>query len=251
MTVLGFTRPAKRLEASVKEAESRGFTVLAAPSLEILPGEDSEFERMERLLEGRPTVIFGSSTAVEECSRRYGAGMKDVFGGCRIISIGPSTTHALGSSGISAEEPGEFSSYGIVEMLSGDASGRMFVLVRSDSGSDVQTDGLTAAGGKVESIAAYRLKPVRTGELELLIDAVADGRLDVMAFTSPLSAQSFVAELRSRYGEEADIMLSRMTKAAIGRPTAEMMSSLGHDPDIVPEKTTFADLLDSIKEHVR
>lgn len=34
--------------------------------------------------------------------------------------------------------------------------------------------------------------------------------------------------------------------AAIGRPTAEMLRSLGREPDLVPSKSTFRDLLVAI-----
>ena len=65
MTVLGFTRPNKRLKDSVKEAEDLGFQVMAAPSLDIQSGDDAEFDRLEANLGKDVPVIFGSATAVE------------------------------------------------------------------------------------------------------------------------------------------------------------------------------------------
>ena len=46
MTVIGFTRPKDRIKDSVKEAEDMGFTVMAAPSLEIFTGDDEEFDKL-------------------------------------------------------------------------------------------------------------------------------------------------------------------------------------------------------------
>lgn len=39
MRSVGFTRPASKLHASVEEAESMGFRVFAAPSLEVVQGD--------------------------------------------------------------------------------------------------------------------------------------------------------------------------------------------------------------------
>lgn len=47
MTTIGFTRPNRRLKDSINEAKELGFTVMAAPSLNIIPGNDSEFRRLE------------------------------------------------------------------------------------------------------------------------------------------------------------------------------------------------------------
>ena len=251
MKTIGFTRPAERLEESVKLAEKLGFDVIAAPSLEILPGTDAEFDRLESLLGIRPILVFGSLTAVEMCGKRYGDLFKRMIDGCRIVSIGPATTSELKKHGISdAEEPEEYSSSGIVKLLSPDAYGKTFVLVRSDSGSDVQTDGLTAAGGDVKSIAAYRLKPASMNpRMERLMKAAADGFLDTMAFTSPLSAKSFIENLTSAYGrDKTEFILNNMHRAAIGKPTADALEAAGFRADIVPAKTTFTDMLLAIRD---
>ena len=67
MTVLGFTRPASKLGASVKEAESMGFTVIATPSLEVRMADGSEFRRLEESLVPGAVAVFGSTTAVDMC----------------------------------------------------------------------------------------------------------------------------------------------------------------------------------------
>lgn len=251
MRTVGFTRPSERLEDSVRLAESLGLEVVAAPSLSIVPGDDSEYRRLESLLPSRPTLVFGSLTAVEMCAGRYGTAFRDMVDGCRIVSIGPATTAELRRNGIAgAEEPDEFSSAGIVRLLASTAEGKAFVLVRSDSGSDVQTEGLTAAGGTVESIATYKLVPVTMcPELKRLVEAVRAGEVEAMAFTSPLSARSFVKAMVSEYGtEEADRALRSVHRAAIGLPTAEALESVGYPADIIPERTTFPDMLKAIRD---
>ena len=61
MKTLGFTRPASKLQASVKEAESLGFKVLAAPSLEVIHGDASEFDRLKNSLY-KDVFLLGTMT---------------------------------------------------------------------------------------------------------------------------------------------------------------------------------------------
>lgn len=251
MTVIGFTRPVSRLDDAVKEARDMGFEVMAAPSLEILPGEDSEFGKMEGSVEEGLTVVFGSGTAVEECSKRFGDRLPEMLSGCEVVSIGPNTTKVLEGAGIKAsKEPEDYSSYGLVEILRDSVKGRKVMVVRSDSGSDALSDGLRDVGAEVIDVAAYRLKKAGMGNglLHMML-SIKRKHMDCMAFTSPMSAQSFFDDIRDFFGQEdADRYMRENVKvAAIGRPTAMKLESLGRKPDIVPERTTFHDMLEAIK----
>ena len=150
----------------------------------------------------------------------------------------------------SVEEPEDYSSYGLVEMLRDGVRGRKVMVVRSDSGSDVLSDGLRDAGAEVTDVAAYRLKKAGMGNglLHMML-SIKRGHMDCMAFTSPMSAQSFFDDIRDFFGQEdADrYMRDNVMVAAIGRPTAMKLESLGRKPDIVPERTTFRDMLEAIK----
>lgn len=252
MTVIGFTRPIDRIKDSVKEAEDMGFTVMAAPSLEIFTGDDGEFEKLTSSLIPGCIAIFGSITAVEQCQKRYGDSLKGMFDGIRIVSIGPATTKKLESVGLKADSvPEDYSSYGLVDLLKGEVSRKRVVVIRSDSGSDVLSDGLIEAGADLVSVAVYKLKEVGMCPAILhMYISIKRGRMDVMAFTSPKSASSFISGIEKHFGkEQADGYLRQVRMAAIGRPTAEMLESLGFKPDIVPAETTFHDMLVAIKEY--
>ena len=231
MTVrMAFTRPADKLEESVELAESLGMSVLAAPSLKILDGTDAAYGAAESVLTSGfvDYAVFGSGTAVEACCRRWGdEKFSTLFSGCSVVSIGPHTSDVLRAHGVRAGmmPQDDYSSYGVVGMLSERARGRTIILVRSDSGTDVLREGLSKAGAKVVEFAAYRLEK---------------------AFTSPMSASMFVEEMRGRFGDRADGLLSGVRLAAIGKPTSQRLAELGHPPDIVPEKTTFKDMLEAI-----
>lgn len=251
MTVLGFTRPSKRLKDSVKEAEELGFEVMAAPSLDIQSGDASEFERLEANLGEDVPVIFGSATSVEECRKYFGDRMATLFNGCRVISIGPNTTKYLAKEGIKVSAvPEDFSSFGLVDLLKDEIRGKKVIIVRSDSGTDILSDGLKDAGAELVDIASYKLTDMgMTSALMHMFIAIKRGQMDVMAFTSPMSAKSFFNQMDEYYGKEkARGYMDSIKVAAIGKPTAMTLKAIGRPADIVPERTTFHDMLLAIKE---
>ncbi|MEA4978034.1 MAG: uroporphyrinogen-III synthase [Methanomassiliicoccaceae archaeon] len=251
MTMIGFTRPIERLKDSIKEAEEMGFDVIAAPSMKIISGDRDEFERARHMiLSGTASfAVFGSVTAVEECVKAYGEDFVRLFSKIKIISIGPSTGNALKSAGISTDAlPEEFSSAGIVDLLKDSVKGKTVLLMRSDSGSDVLYNGLGAAGAETVSVATYKLEEFGINSALLhLITAIKGGKVDVMAFTSPLSAKIFYSQIRDQVGDSRAVeIMGDIKVAAIGRPTSEALRMLGREPDIVPKNSTFRDLLEAI-----
>ncbi len=252
MTVLGFTRPASKLEASIREAEAMGFTVLAAPSLEVEMAPESEFERLESSLTQGSTAVFGSTTAADMCSRHYGERFPEIFSRHRVYAIGSKTADALRSAGIIVTDvPDEFSSYGLLQMLQNENEGSRIVMVRSDSGTDILSKGIEESGAELVDIAVYRLTDAGvTPDTERMMDAISEGRMDWIAFTSPMSAKTFFEHMGARFPpkEAYSMMCYNVKVAAIGRPTAEMLERLGRKADLIPAKSTFGDLLESIRK---
>ncbi len=253
MTIrMAFTRPEDKIAESVELAESLGMSVLAAPSLRILEGTSAAYNSAEATLTSGfvDYAVFGSGTAVESCCARWGdEKFSTIFLGCSIVSIGPHTSEVLRAHGVKAGmmPQEDYSSYGVVEMLADKVNRKTVLLVRSDSGTDVLRDGLVKAGARVQEFAAYRLEKAGvTDDLVRIMDAIESGDLDVMAFTSPMSASTFIEDMKDRFGDRADSLLDSIKLAAIGKPTALRLTELGHPPAIVPEKTTFRDMLEAI-----
>ncbi|MCL2510364.1 MAG: uroporphyrinogen-III synthase [Methanomassiliicoccaceae archaeon] len=245
MTVIAFTRPEKRLTESIAFAEAAGFTVMAAPSLEIIPCKISLLVHLFRSIKKDDIVVFTSATSVEECGRSQL--FKDSMANANIVSIGPGTTKALEEWGITADSmPSEYSSEGIVAHLRGTVAGKRVVLIRSDHGSPILDQGLREAGAKVTDFAAYSLKPADPKCLDDILDAGSAGKIDVFAFTSPLSARSFIEAAESRSIPAAE-MFGKAKVAAIGKPTADALASLRIRVDVMPENATFEEMIASIK----
>ncbi len=256
MIRLAFTRPADRIADSLRAAEALGMEAMAAPSLTMVAGDPAELARARRMLESGTAdiVIVGSAAAVGYCAEGFGAdAFREMLGPVVVVPIGPGTAEALAGHGIRCDlmPEDDHSSYGILALLDGDVAGRMVMLIRSDRGSDVMPEGLARRGARVADIAAYRLEPAgMTPEALRIIGALDAGELDAMAFTSPLSAESFIGMLRERLGDgRAAAALDGVAVAAIGTPTAIRLGELGRRPDIVPVRTTFADMLAAIAVH--
>ena len=251
MKTLGFTRPASKLQASVKEAESLGFKVLAAPSLEVIHGDASEFDRLKNSLYKDVPVIFGSTTAADHCKEEFGDSFHRMMEDCFVIAIGPGTADRLKSLDVKVDLiPDDYSSYGLVKEISQRYHSGRIIVVRSDSGTDIISKGMTESGLELVDIAAYKLKAADVGnEMTQILESIGKKQLDWMAFTSPMSASTFFDRMKEMYGESyIEIMRNNVKVAAIGKPTADKLTSLGRSPDLIPEMTTFHDLLISIKE---
>ena len=247
MTVIAFTRPERRLKESIALAEAAGFTVMAAPSLEIMPCGVREMEQLFRSIVSGDVIVFTSATSVEECGRS--PLFKDSVERASVLSIGPGTSKALERFGITADVmPSVYSSEGIVEHMHGSVKGKRIILIRSDHGSRILDEGLRAMGAEVIDFVAYSLKPADPVYLNEILDAGSTGnKIDVFAFTSPLSAQSFI-EAAEKRGIDVQGMFRRAKVAAIGKPTKDMLTSLKVKVDIVPEKATFEEMLIAIKK---
>ena len=250
MITLGFTRPASKLKASVEEAEGLGFRVLAAPSLDIIHGDASEFVRLRDSLGDGVPVIFGSTTAAEHCSQEFGDSFSTMMSPCDVIAIGPGTAKRLEELGVRVDiVPEDHSSYGVLNLITERYSSGKIVAVRSDSGTDIISKGIADSGLELEDIAVYKLVAADTGdEMIRLLKSAGDGTLDWMAFTSPLSASSFFDKMKEMFPEDHLERMKKIHVAAIGRPTADMLTSLGREPDLIPSKTTFHDLLVEIRD---
>lgn len=250
MIRLGFTRPAERLKGAVREATDMGFEVLSAPSMKVITGDREEFQKArDYLSSGKASLaVFGSMTAVGKCIDAYGKDFPRMFENIEVVSIGPSTEKSLMDAGIKSNMiPSEYSSYGIVDMLKDKVCGKTVLLVRSDSGTRVLSEGLSEAGADVVTIATYKLEDFGlTPELSKIMDSIENGDLDVMAFTSPKSSRIFYSQMNERFGKETSALMNSVKVAAIGDPTAYALRELNREPDIIAEEFTFTGMLNSI-----
>lgn len=223
-----------RAEAAISDIEAVGGEALLDPMIEprptgSLPRHDAEI------------TILTSRTA---------AAILDAEGwtpdATTIAAIGPKTATALEGIGIDVDViPETYTSTGLVDALEDVVPGRTVEIARSDHGSDALIDGLWAAGAYVHETVLYEL--VRPKTAGRSVDALLDGSLDGLAFSSSLTVEHFLETARER-GEEAAVRsrLDEVCVGAIGPPTAETARSHQVSVDVCPESSTFADLVEAI-----
>lgn len=248
MTTIAFTRPARRLDESVKLAESIGFKVYSAPSLDIVSGSTEDFVKAydDLASDCYSVAIFSSPTAAEECRSVWGEDFASVMDSILTIPIGSVTKKKLEGYGIKCTSPPEeYSSDGIVKYISSVYECGKVLIVHSDKGSPVLTDGLNEIGVPFDELIAYRLEKHKLDDsLEKMRDAGISGEIDWFLFTSRMSVDSFIDAM----GDSLSDVISGSRIAAIGTPTAERLKEQSIGVDLVPEKFTFGTLLEAVLE---
>lgn len=257
---LAVLRPADRLEESVALAQEMGFKAIGASPLVIVHNRDDNTERMISALKRDEVdhVVFTSSTSVDSVMVMAKATDADLIGllnRCRVTAIGPATARSMTAAGIRVDMmPGEFTSAGLVDMLtSRDISGRTVCLLRSDHGDPLLVTGLQDAGATVMEVAVYRLVPRPEDEgLVAMVRETLAGGFDAFAFPSAMTAATFIdaAELMG-VKDELIATLNERQVAAIGPPTRKMLEGMKVRVGIMPEQATFKAMLDELKRSSR
>jgi uroporphyrinogen-III synthase len=253
MRTLFIARPEGHLEESISCAEKEGFRVIAIPMVEIKAREDPEFAVfMQRVFScDIDYVIFTSVNGVritlEKASSEEFVKALNKIG---IIAVGPRTKRALQEAGVKvAFMPKKYSSEGIMEELSSLLRGRRVEIVRSAQGDPKLIKSLNSIGAIVHEVKIYEaLRPKGEAQSQAIRQA---STVDIFAFTSSTSVEYYLkaAEELGLRGKVIEIMNSRMV-AAIGELTAKKLKENGIKVDVIPERFTFKDLLNAIKEKV-
>ncbi len=258
MTTVAILRPTDRMEESMELARKMGFDAVFASPIDLKTNDSPEFVSfLQGLASGDvDIVVLTSSMAVKstfELAMKHGQ-VEELSRGLRqiqIIAVGQETARTAENEWIKVDTlPGKFTADGLVDLLSRKGmAGKQAVILGSDKGSDVLMKGLSGSGVIVQEIVVYKLTKVKTGRplLDMFYKGIR-GEIDVFAFTSSMSAKSFIDEAKKHYSdEEVEDMLDCAVIAAIGEPTKKMLEDMGYRVDIMPAKATFEDLLAAIK----
>ena len=256
---LAVMRPEDKLEESMVLARELGFEVVAASPLRIEVNDGPEFDAFLRSARRGEVdvVILSSSTGVEALVRMAARRNEDAgtaIGAARRIAIGPLTAKAMIARGIAVDAvPEEFSSEGLVRQMASDLAYKRVFLLRSSHGERILYDGLAQAGADVTEVVLYNLVPdVRSPAVRYLAEESMAGRVDAFAFSSSLSAASFIeaAELIAPREEVVKMLNSRIV-GAMGGPTRKNLERMGVRVQAVPASATFRDLLEAIAARAR
>jgi len=252
---VAITRPAVYLTESIAIARSYGFDTFAAPMILLRPVEDPRFDLfIHRLFEEEVDfVIFTSANGVRYAFDlvRSQEPFINALNRTNVVAIGPKTDKSLKEKGITAKIiPKEYSSLGIVDILSPIVDGRDVEIIRSDRGNVKLNDGLKRAGAIVHEANVYTgVSPdgswlVRAKEL---IKKILDRDIDVLTFTSGMTVNNFFEIVREMgLYEEIREICGEMLIAVIGRETARALRNFGVNADVIPNAYTFEAMMDAV-----
>ncbi len=187
-------------------------------------------------------LVLTSPNGVEALARRLEAMQLDAraLAGTRLAAIGPGTADAMRRIGLRADRIAQpHTTEALAADLDGEArGGKSFLLLRSDIAPPDLARTLTAAGGRVEDVPAYRT--VRPGALpEAATEALAERQIDWITFTSSSTVENFLALA-------GDVDLSAIRLASIGPVTSATLRAADLEPAVQASPHTIGGLLTAI-----
>jgi uroporphyrinogen III methyltransferase/synthase len=220
---------------------------LCLPVLELVPPQDqAPLDSALDNIDSFQWVIFTSANGVVFFMKRMrerGLDIRSVRGS--LAAIGPGTGQALAGYGLNvAFTPGEYRAEALLDgLLKAISPGSRALLPRAAEARNVLPEGLRAGGIQVEVAPVYRTIPGGARYKRLLQEALAQGRVDYLTFTSSSTVRNFKSLFNE---EELAGLLARGRTVCIGPVTAATAAAAGIRVDLVAEKYTIDGLLDAI-----
>jgi len=244
------TRAREQSGEFASRLQDLGAEVIEFPTIEIIPPLSwEELDRAIDRLQAYDWVIFTSVNGVDFFWRRLSEKMKkpQIPSTLKVCAIGPATARQLQEKGIRIDyTPKEFVAEAILQGFEKMAiRGKRVLLARVKQARDILPKGLRTLGAEVEVVEAYRTVKPRGGARRLK-NILANGKVDVITFTSSSTVNHFVELLKK---EDVKELLKGITIACIGPVTAQTAESLEMTVHIQPAEYTIASLTQAISEY--
>ena len=196
-------------------------------------------------------LLFTSVNGVEHFFQRLEHLQKDArdLKGLQIGTIGPETAQAVQARGVKPDfVPTEYRAEAIVEQFKKwDVKGMRILLPRAARAREILPSELEKMGAEVHVVPAYQTVIPRhdAGRLKALL---AEGRIDIVTFTSSSTVANFV-DMLGVEKESLSELMSRVVVACIGPVTAETARTIGFSVAITPAAYTIEALTESIVQY--
>ena len=237
------TRPAAKSDDLTRRLRSAGAAVITAPAIEITPVADpSSIDRCIDALADFDAVVFSSDAGVDHFLGRLML-RHDVrrLAGKTIGAVGGKTAAALRRYGVVADRvPTVSNAESFVDQFGGSMSRQSVLVVTASRGRTVMTDGLAAAGARVQTLVAYDHRDVETLP-DGVIAAIDAGEVDWVTITSSATAENLVRLLGHR--------IDRLNVASLSPVTSDALRGLGVEVDLTATDASFESLTQSLIDH--
>jgi len=244
------TRTREQASDLVAGLEEYGADCLEYSTINIKPVESYEVlgEEIDRLEEYH-WILFTSLNGVKYFFEYlYSRGMDArELKGPDIAAVGKSTADLLLKYGINADLiPSTFTGEGLAEsLLDQGVEGRNILIPRALKGREILPETLRGAGAQVTVVPVYRNCPEEEPKMNLRKD-LAEGKVDMVTFTSSSTVRNFLAMIEAENQEELENLMDGVDIAAIGPITAKTVTDNGLQVTVQPDEYTIDEMVWSI-----
>ncbi len=249
------TRTREQASELVAGLEEQGADCLEFSTINIKPVNSYAIldEELERLREYH-WILFTSLNGVKYFfARLYSKGMdaRDLRGP-EIAVVGKSTADLLLQYGVNADLiPTVFTGEGLAEsLLDQGVEGRNILIPRALHAREILPETLRGAGAQVTVAPVYQNCPAE-GDREGLRQELAEGKVQMVTFTSSSTVRNFIAMLAPSDQQELRQLLAGVDIAAIGPITGKTVTDMGLKVHVQPDKHTIPELISAIINHYR
>jgi uroporphyrinogen III methyltransferase/synthase len=248
------TRAEEQAHDLASALRASGAEPVLVPMIDLVPPSDPAALAMLEDVMGRlgcfDGIVFASSNGVRffaDSARRHGCDLSAVR--AQVFCVGQRTAEAALDVGLPVHlvATGRSDAEGLLAQIlaATEATGRHFLIPRSDIGRTVIAEGLRAAGADVDSVEAYRNVRPDVDAVALREDLVR-GALPILTFTSPSTVENFVALLDAPARRAVDDCIV----GAVGATTAATLRAHAIEPTVVPASPGSGALVEVLVEHV-
>jgi uroporphyrinogen-III synthase len=237
----------RELDLFTRMLERHGATAIRCPLVSIHDVEDAAPVEawLAGFIEGRHDMVVlytgeGLARLLGFARRKdVEAQVIDALSRTLKVARGPKPAKVLRSIGlvpdVMAEEP---TTAGLMQTLSTlDLKGKRIGILLYPGGEEALPNFLAASGARVDPILCYRYaSDEEDGQVLGLIDDLASGAIDLIAFTSTAQVRR-LQDVARRFGKgtELDLAMQQVLIAAVGPVTAEAVRKAGWPVGAMPE----------------
>jgi len=245
------TRARHQAAETCRLLEASGAETISMPTIHVAPPADEAPLLRAAQDPGRYDFLLLTSAngveALRGAMQRAGVDAR-ALAGVQICAIGPGTARAMSALGLTPDQvPDDHRAEGLLELLDeARVRGKRILLPRAAVAREILPDTLRARGATVDLVEAYRttLPPAQASARG--VQALEDGDVDVLTFTSASTVLNFAEILGHRLeGLTRDLLV-----AAIGPITADACAEVGLPVHVMPEKYTLAALVAALIDHL-
>ncbi len=232
----------------------QGASVRYGPAIRLVPlVDDTELHAATAAVVDDPPEFVVATTGIGfrgwiEAAESWGLGdeLLAVLRSATVLTRGPKATGAVRAAGLSeAYSPASESTAGLLaHLLRTGVTGRRIAVQLHGEPLPYFVAGLRATGADVVEVPVYRwVGPGDVGPLDRLIDAVLDGSVDALPFTSAPAAASTLARARrtGRHAAFVDALRTRVVAGCVGPVTAAPLAAVGV-PTVQPPRARLGAL---------